>query len=376
MVLDFRLLGIIMGALCALFLANIQVQIDRDLVPYFLKKNYYVNDFPGIASLKRHQIFQNYSQDVVKIAIVGSSSAESLGCDASWVYKDLSRTPIRNNSTSCSITYHTNLISDRDVTKKYEFFNLAKAGAKFLQVAQISKRIIESDVNKVLYLAQADYFHKGNYGVSNITSFSERTELIEFLKLENTKKFKKLLLDLKEPPKKISWSYDGIYSFLRRKSSSPTNTGIEEYENDVLTLTVKEIISYFLFYIHDRFDPKHDQPGEIVFYPEHFKIKKFDGDINRITEGLALFELLSETLQDRGVDFKVVFLPDVSLSQSEKLNALRKSIQYQNLIKKNIIVADLIDFNLLPIIENFDGKHLTTYGNKRIAIKLYEEVVN
>lgn len=373
---DARLLGIIVGSILALYVANIKIVTDKSLVPSFMTDYYYVDDFPGIYNLKRHQIFQEYSPDTVKIAIVGSSSAESIGCDASWVYKDISRSPMRNISSSCSISSHINLIAHKGINKNHEFFNLAKAGAKFLQVAQISKKIIQSDVDRILYLAQADYFHKGNYGVSNIPVSADRAELISFLKIDNEKEFTDLGVALSKPAKGMSWTYDGVYSFLNIKSSASKPYSLEEAENDILAFTIKDFVSSLFFYINNKFSTRDDEPGEIVLYPEHFEIGKFDGEINKIIKSLKLFELLSIALKEHKVEFNVIFLPDASLSRSEQLFQLRKSTEYQNLNDKGILIADFIDLKLEPVIENFDGKHLTTDGNKKVALKLYDKVFN
>ena len=365
-----RLVGMVVGSFLALYAGNIGFQVNKSLLPNFFTTYYYTSYFPGINKLHKHDIFREYPDKLEKVAIVGSSSAESIGCDASWTYKDSNRHPMRNISKKCSIPHNINLMYNKNSKNDYEFFNLAKAGAKFFQVVNISKNIIKSDVKRIIYLVQLDYFYKLNYGLDNIDSIVDKNDILDFINLNSTEALQHYDLVKIDSEKNSDISYDALYNYIKLGASNFSKSTIDIELNQKLYITVKDVIASFLFSFHEELDFKDDQPGEVVLYPEYFKEEKFDGNISKIKKGLRLFELMSEVLELNGVEMNVVFLPDVSLSASESLTTLRASSQYQNLESKGILMADLIDFELKPILENYDGKHLTLYGNIKVAEEL------
>lgn len=333
----------------------------------------YTPYFPGLKNIEDHELFSIKYRDKKKIVILGSSGADSIGCDASWSRQDDNLSPYSNVHHSCSITGQLNLLLAEKGFSDWHVFNLARNGTALTPMLYVYSKVIEAKPEIVIWGEDYAYYKVRNADSSELLpSMYEHMDAVfgradtESIWLRYRNTISKNATDrewvlpsfnpLKEEP---------IYRFKDRDETSI---------NDLFQLFFGNIQERLMF----DYPPRPTQ-----LYPAHFSFPSLRIDNSpfknqdpgfEYLNGISLINLIQN---ENGNDFVFYFLPQYkSRSLPSYQHALAKGEVANYLNYLEVKNKSFVALPLNPITETYDGEHQTTAGNRIIAKIIMNDLID
>lgn len=352
------------GFLLALFVVcGLRVQ-DIDLQPAVGTVNdlwfrNYTPLFQGLEHLDEHEIFSPINRNKKKIVILGASAADSLGCDRTWHHPDPQREPTANAAFECSITNQINL-QLRERHPDWKAFNLARNGAKLTALLYIYARIMELKPEIVIFADTGGYYAWENGGANDLNN-----EQYDFI----TRAFQS------DPAAMEAWN-----GFLREMEKHGTEIprakekvpGPYALFEPRTSTSLADFLELGFRFVRQQtvYDPGPPLPIQLVpFSPNHpvsnpvEPVLAKDPDFGYFQGSDAIRALQ----KSRGGRYLFIVLPRSEFVYPGSRETWDRSFGKYVLSHGGEYSSELVDLELKPVLETYDGAHQSIFGNKRIA---------
>jgi hypothetical protein len=330
----------------------------------------FTNHYPGQHELYRQEIFSPRYAHTKKIVILGSSVANSLGCDSTWSKENLSRSPTRNVHINCSITGHLNQILKESHLDGWRAFDLACDSSRQLNMLFTYTRIMELHPEIVIFVDSFPYAETQNAGAAELDP-----QLFAYMDHQ-----------LSQIPA-VEKVWRPYVSYLTQQGPAtgyklPVVTpGLDYTQKTTIPsrLSLNDILVNAFGFLRNRVIVDV-APLPALPNPDHRPSWTPVGDgwnwlIYLPPEYMAGFKVFDAAQTALGGKFIVAFAPLYDQRNNPHyLKEVRSGMYGQYFQKEHLRTLDLIDLPLRPVYETYDGFHQTTYGNAKIADAIFQNM--
>lgn len=326
----------------------------------------YTPYYPGQKELYRHEIFAPYNRGKRKIVVLGSSVADSIGCDSSWSTANPHRQPERNVHKTCSVTGHLNTLLERQGLKNWQAFNLACDSSRLATMLLTYARIAALKPDIVVFIDSFPYSETQNAGVTYLDA-----NLYAYMDSVYTE------------TAEVAPVWHAYNRFLTQQGAATdykvpsitTDTDKQQKNDAVSRITLNDILVAAIGHLRNIL-MLDAQPLPVLLEPQR-RIWMERGDRDQadpspLPDYLQGFDVMNTQQAAHKGQFVLVFAPMFDERHNAPyLSSIREGRYGSYLRAHNINTLDLVSLPLKPVYETYDGFHQTTYGNAKIADAIF-----
>jgi hypothetical protein len=359
-----HLIAIGLGALAVFWLRPQERDIQPIVGPVdqrlFLE---YTPYFPGISALQTHEIFAPRYANKKKIVFLGASTVDSIGCDYTWSRPPADVPP--NVHYTCSIAGHMNKLLHERGLGDWHAFNLARNGAKLTSMLYVYARIRELKPEIVVLGEAYNYYLQENAGAADHDAKQYATLEATFGRdptaapiwhsyLDTLRSHGATIGPLPAPEPPIS-------------TTPEPRTSTTAMQLMVLALgrirTAKLVDAMARPVDHTQYRTWGPRGSSPTFTNHDPAFQYFQG-----------FTLIDILQREDGHRLFVYFAPQWERQLDKTYVAGIRDVYGAYLREHGVAFTSYVDMPMRPILDTYDGYHLTTDANGKVAGRILQDL--
>ncbi len=330
----------------------------HDFTPYF----------PGLDHLAQHEIFSPQYAGVKKIVFLGASAVDSIGCDSTWHKPDPNRDPPSNAHFSCTIAAHLNdELRAAGLGGEWRAFSLARNGTKLTPMLYVLAQLSAIKPEIVVYGDTFDYYLWSN---ADADALNPR----QYAALDQAFAASGATQEIWQAYRQNLVAHGWHPAVAGAAPPEVVGDPFESREATTLSDFMGAGGDWVARWLTHEGPPRPPEIRTIRRWRHAPDAKQPfvspDPDYAYF-QGFRLMELMQ---QAHGGKFLFYYSPQYDKRTDSNYRKGLKEFYGGYLQRHGIPFVSHVALNLRPDYETYDGNHQTTYGNRRIAEALFQDL--